>query len=434
MKKILLCAALMCGSMFAMADEALTPNRLLVVNSAGSFKSYMTERVEAIEFRNVEGPVLAKVKVSNPKLTELTVDVNMTPDCAYYMIDCISGVLAHQFESNPLGLFSYITANNTTTYNEDFNGGRMSGLDLQPNTEYAVVTVAYDALGTECDASFGYFTTPSLPLQGDPKVNFKLDGATHYTISGTFTANSDVDGYSFLIGEKGELEKSFQMWAGAFGFANIGDMVKGWGMSVAHDETEEHTFKDLEPNKDYEIYVQAMDKKGVNAPVQIFNARTATMGGDGAAVVGIKIASYTLTDWDGQMLPTLAVSFTPNDQAGAYRFFCALEADYDEDPQEYKEYICSDPEMPTAHWFNYGEIINEYQVNPGQKIVIIAAAKNAKGEWGEVTELRYTAPASASMAGMPASGRIQERSKTSYSSFRPGQIPSNLGKRIRLTK
>ena len=61
-------------------------------------------------------------------------------------------------------------------------------------------------------------------------------------------------------------------------------------------------------------------------------------------------------------------------------------------PEAIKEELCSDPPMPTMGWFFYEELTTDYQINPNLECVVIAAAKNANGEWGPVTEVRFTTP------------------------------------------
>ena len=433
MRNILLSAVLLAGTLMSGAQTA-EPNRLLVVSESGSYQSFMTERVEAVEFRTVEGPVEAAINISGCTLTSVQTSITMSESCSSYLINCYPAVIARQLKSNPAGAFSYMAQTGAPQYSEDFSDGTLSGLELQPGTEYAIVTAAYDELGTECDVCLGTFTTPSEPVTGNPQVTFKQTGNTHFTITGEFTANSDVDGYSYLIGEKGELEAQFEQFAGMFGFSNIAEMVKMWGVYVAHNDSDEHTWKDLEPNKEYEIYVQAWDVKEVPAPVQIFEASTAKMGGSGAAYVNIKVGAYKLADWDGEMKPSLYVDFMPNDQAGAYRVYCAFADDYDKDPQEYKDYVCQEPEMSMANWFLYGNKSTDYQVDPGNSIVILAAAKNADGVWGEVNEVRHTTPANVS-AGMPAAPgqKVAKRADRGVSDT-AGKVPANAFRRVRMEK
>lgn len=406
MKKFLLAAAMLCGALSISAQTGVDPNRLLVISPTGSFKSHMIERVEAIEFRTVDGPAAAEIQISSATLTSVKLTTTMTPACRSYLINIYPAVIAKQLAANPAGAFSYMAQTDSPQQYEDFTSGELSGFEeLNPNTEYSIVTAGYDEYGTECDVRVATFTTPSLPLQGDPKVSLEVTDRQYYSISADFTANSDVDGYSVLIGEKGELEKQFEMFAGMFGFSNYADMIKAWGFYTPRDEECDHTWTGLEPNKIYEVYVQCWDKAGVAAPYQVFEVATAIMGGQGEALVDVKIGDYRLEDWNGEQLPSLFVTYTPNDQAGGYRMMVQYAEKYDQDPEGYESDLCSYPEMPIVGWFQYKTISTDYQINPNTEIVVLAAAKNADNKWGKVTKVRYRTPdkAMGAPAKLPAS-------------------------------
>ena len=127
--------------------------------------------------------------------------------------------------------------------------------------------------------------------------------------------------------------------------------------------------------------------------MQIFEYSTLSQGGTGAAYVNVTPTKYELADWGGEQKPSLYIKFEPNDQAYCYRFNVALAANYEADKEGYKEALCSDPPMPTAHWFFYEPMETDFQVDPNTEVVILAAAKNSNNEWGEVNEYRYTTPA-----------------------------------------
>lgn len=395
MKKSILPVVLAALTLFSglFTAKAADPNRMLVVAPGGNFKSTMIERVEAIEFRTVEEPVYTDITLGAPAMTSVSLTTTMSAGATSYLINCLPAVLAKQLAANPAGAFSYLKSINSPEYTEGMTG-ELSGLEgIKPNTDYAVVTASYDNLGTECEVRIATYTSPSLPLKGDPKVDIKLTESTQTSLSFEFKPNKDVNGYSYVLGEKGQLEKQYEQFAGMFGFANIGDMVKAWGCYVAHDEASEYTWKELEPNMDYEVFLQAWDAEEVAAPVQKIEARTARMGGSGDAAVDIKVTGYQLADWGGEMKPSLYISYTPNDQAGAYRIAVQFAKDYDTDPAGYDKDLCQDPEMPIAHWFMYGPVSTDYQVDPSTEVVIMAAAKNADGVWGKVNTVRYTTPA-----------------------------------------
>ncbi|MDE7496502.1 MAG: hypothetical protein K2M67_06610 [Muribaculaceae bacterium] len=395
MRNILLSAALLLGS-FVVGAQGSDPNRLLVVSPDESFKSFMIGRVEAIEFREMEN-AYTELQLGAINGSTMEVSATMSPTCSSYLLDVMPAVLARQFQSNPAGLFSYLNQSGAGSYNENFSKGTLSGLDdLKSNTEYAVVTASYDQLGTECDVRMAFFTTPKANINGAPSVECKLLNATQSTLTFAFTPNKDVNGYYMVLGDKGTLQEQYEQFAGMFGFANVGDMVKAWGAYVAHDEYEEHTWKDLEPNKEYEVYVLSCDANENDANLQIFYGSTAKMGGSGDAFVNIKVDGYRYANWDNEQKPSLFISYSPNDQTGAYRISVQYATNYDQDPEGYNEDLCQDPPAAMAHWFQYGNITTDYQINPNTEVVIMAAGKNADGKWGKVNTMRYTTPANVS--------------------------------------
>ena len=171
---------------------------------------------------------------------------------------------------------------------------------------------------------------------------------------------------------------------------------------MSHDEYEEHTWNDLEPNKEYEVYVLSCDANEKDANLQIFYGATKKMGGSGDAYVDIKVSAYKYAEWDNVMKPSLFIDYTPNDQTGAYRIGVQYATNYDKDPEGYKEDLCQDPEMAVAHWFMYGPITTDYQIDPNTEVVIMAAGKNADGKWGKVNTMRYTTSANVAAGVAPA--------------------------------
>ena len=50
------------------------------------------------------------------------------------------------------------------------------------------------------------------------------------------------------------------------------------------------------------------------------------------------------------------------------------------------------PDVPDEMWFRYTEKEMCSQFDPETEIVVIAAGKNANGEWGDANILEYTTP------------------------------------------
>ena len=215
------------------------------------------------------------------------------------------------------------------------------------------------------------------------------------------------------------------MFAPMFGFSNIGQMIETWGVPYADESSFKWT--KLAPGTVYEIFIQARDNDSVMAPYQVFEVTTEPLGGEGTAEVTITLGEYKLADWWGEMLPSQFITFSPNDQVSAYRFGVYLAEEYDSENESIKQELCSEPPMPMANWFFYEEVTTDYQINPNTECVAIAAAKNINGEWGPITEVRFTTPAD--MPSKSASKTIKERKLSKNNS--KGIVP--VKNQLRLT-
>lgn len=396
MRNTALLSMLLAGASFVSAQT--DPNRMLIVSETGT-TGHKIENVKEINFATVEGKVAAEVQLLTYSKESLKVNVQRSEACAGFMIDLVPGVMAHQLESNPASAGAYLRQHSAPTYTDDFEGGEMSGFLLESATEYAVVTLGIDRYGVEGDVSAVYFTTPSATLNGDPRCEGTFVSCTKNEIVLNIKANADVREYYTLIGEKGTLMSQYEQFAPMFGFVNVGQMVQMWsGQGYAGNSSTDKTFSDLAPNTEYEIFLQPVDTNGEFGPLTIVYASTQRVGGDGEAVVNITFGDYKLADWDGQMLPSQYITYTPNDQTWCYRIRVDYKADYEANKDEIIDALRSDPPMSVAHWFQYEAITTDYQINPGTEIVATAVAKNAEGEWGPVTEVYYTTPATAPTA------------------------------------
>ena len=405
MKNHIIAGALALGLAFsAAAANDTDPNRMLIIDNNDSYKAFNITNVNRVEFATVEGKVAASINLLEYSRNKITAAVTKTPSCQSYLFNIIPGVIAHQLEANPSGAGAYLRQMDSQSYTEDFTNAEVTGMELNYATEYALVTVGVDKYNVDGDVSCAYFTTEAAPIVGDPKVDVKVLGTTAYTIDLQFTPNSDVTKYYFVIGEKGTLAEQYEQFAGMFGYTNIGEMVKAW--SGEHSGNETYQYKDLDPNTDYELYVQPTDKNGNFGKLDIIEMSTAKKGGSGEAKVEILISDYGMAEWEDKELPTQVVTFTPNDQTWAYRCNVYLKETYDKQKEEIHADICSEPPMPNmAHWFWFEPFTNEYQINPNTACVAVAAGKNADGVWGAVNVVNFTTPLTAEL---PAAGNAQK--------------------------
>lgn len=376
------------ASSFAQTSEQ-DPNRMLLHQPSG-FTGYVIEHVDSITFAKVEGEVLAQAEILEVVSTDtLMVAVTKTPACYTYIIDILPSTIANRLTNDQLAI-NYLNTPGKQRYWDDFTNAQLTGISLQADAEYVLMTVGFDGYGIPAGVCRVPFRTPAPVIVGDPKVEATVDATTLDSFTMTFTPNDDVLAYYCVAGEKGSLQQQFEMFGPMFGFATIGDMIKAWG--IENTGTQTKTWNGMDPNTEYEVYVQCLDANSNYAPYQVFEVSTDPLGGEGEATVAIEMGDYYLSEWDNVMKPTLVVSYTPNDQASCYRFGVYTAENYDQDPEGIKDYIMSDPPMPTAYWFFYDPWTDEYQVDPVTEIVAVAAAKNVNNEWGPLAEVRYTTP------------------------------------------
>lgn len=429
MKKLLLTLAAAATMTFAASAQDADPNRMLIISPSDSYKAFNIEHIKSIEFATVEGEVAANVTIKNHTMDQITVECMRTEACREFLFNVVPGVIARQLEENPSNAGSYLRTLNSPTYSEDFTNGEIKGMELQYNTEYAVVTVGIDMYSVEGDVRAAYFTTEKAPIIGDPKVSVDVTATDFTTIDLRITPNKDVQKYWLVYGEKGTLQSQYEQFAGMFGFSNIGDMVQAWS---GKDYSGNMSFQmnGLSPNTEYELYVQTADVKGNLPEVQIFYFKTKSQGGSGEASVEILVGDFGLTEWDGVEKPTQLITYKPNDQTWAYR--CGVyKADvYDESRETILQELASEPPMPSiAYWFFYETFTNEYQIDTNQTCVAVAVAKNADGKWGKPNEVRFTTPEVAEIPATPdayKSVTITSRTGGPKVVKHPGFVTTNL--------
>lgn len=418
MKKILftLVAFLVGFTAYAQSDV----NRMLIVDKNGYFKGFALENVDYASFANVTGEVRADVTISDVALDKIVMSVTRTSACQGFKLVCVPTVQIANYTDQ--GLAQFIDSDNDYTYYQDFKDGELTGIQLEPRTDYTIATVGIDEYNVLCDISRVDFTSPSVPVTGAPYVEVSLEGVTKTSATVMFTPNEDTYQYSYVLGEKGSLQQQYEMFASMFGYKNIGEMIEAWG--IVHTEEDVHTWTGLVPGAEYEIFIQTRDTQEVMPEHQVFYLKTESLGGEGEASVEVTLGDYKKTEWDGEMLPSQFVTYTPNDQASCYRFGVYLASIYDPEAEAIKDELRTDcPEGVTATaWYSYESITTDYQINPNTEFVIIAAAKNINGEWGPITEVRHTTPATVNMPAKQTS-TIGKRKAPKKANMR-GMLPT----------
>lgn len=401
-KTILLSAFLALGMSAAFAQTDEEPNRLILHSPGeqGRTESHVLSRVDRISFDIIEGEVVAPIQIENVSASEITASVIRSEACDGFIIDVMPRVIAAQLK-DPVSMIAYMRTRTSTVYYEDFEHGKMTGMELTPGGDYSAVTVGIDRLGTYVGVSRADFTVKGNPVQGSPKVEASLVGEpTTRSFTVKFVPNADVSSYYTVAGEKGEMMSNYEQFGAMMGATSFAQYLQKLGIEKKGTSTNE--WKDMDPGVEYEVYIQPLDKAGNFADYTIFNVKTVAIGGDGAAVVQITPGKYVMAQWGEEMMPSQFFTFTPNDQTAAYRFGVYTEEQYEAKKEDIKKDLCSEPPMPNmANWFFFEPLTTDFQIDQNTKVVAIAAGKNSKNEWGEVTELRYTTPAEVGGSAQP---------------------------------
>ena len=366
---------------------------LTIHNSNGTKGEFVIDNLDSLTFKNVEGRVAADVNLIDHTLTSIKFDITRTASCVGFKLMCLDyNSLLSMGDDD---IIYYIDKNISEVYNQDFKNVEIKGLKLDYDTEYAVVTVGIDQYGLLCDVVKSRFATASENLEGNPEIAVEIIENNFYDFTLRFTPNSEVSQYHVLYAEEGTIEYQYAYFSYMEDWNNMGDMIIGWGDKFGSTATRVYT--QTSPGTYYEIYIQALDKNGNRAPYEVFKFKTKSLGGEGIANVDIKLGDYVMSEWwlgddEYVMMPSQYLTFTPNNQTSAYRYNVVKAENYEQDPDEYIEDLCSYPSMQTPGWFQYETLSTDFQIDPGTSCVAIAVAKNINDEWGPVTELYFTTP------------------------------------------
>lgn len=392
--------------MLTLVSHAQTnPNRVLVRESSGNIKGFLAERIDSIYFDKITGRVAADVEFKSyddsGDTPVINVSVTKTANCQAFRIAFLSTNLANQLTSDAQ-VASYLEAYGSQILYDNFTNGQLSdpSATFTANTSYTVLTIGYDKYGIACASSRAEFTTPKATLVGNPQVTYTIDevGTDNFTL--TFTPNSDVEGYAFCCFKKGQLQQQFEQMGAFFGYASIGDMVKGWGVSSSEAQT--YTYNYMDPGVEYEVAIQAWDVNENYADIVLAPVTTKALGGEGKSVITITIGETKTQEG----VFTQRVTFTPNDQTNLYRDMLVTKEAFDQSGEStYVDYLKQDMDM--VGWNHYGVDDDYWTLNPSTEYYALAIGQNANGEWGELAKVAFTTPATAASA--PAADQKQPK-------------------------
>lgn len=429
MKKFLTMTALALATLTASAQQATTPNRMIVRSAAGN-KAYAVDKVDSITFATQEGQIKANVGFIsyNPTSTPdadgasdtLHVSVTRTEACNGFNIAVLPTISAKSYTDDNVA--SYFERYGGSKLYEDFTNGQLTGIGvLRPGTSYTAVTMGYDQYDVAGEAGRAEFTTPKATLVGSPSVTYTIDEADATSFTLTVTPNADCGEFywcQFGTGEGNDFKSQYELYAPMFGCANEGDFIKQMSW-YGYSEATQNTWDGLKPNTNYEVYVQPADANGNYADMVVIPVTTAKLGGEGTAEV--TISSGTITKSGTDIL--LPVVFTPNDQAGVHHDLCLAQEVYDQyfaNDEEAAKAMQSDsnPFNPwDSYWNSVGTQSFSYYIDAEyQTYVLLSIAQNANGEYGPlakkvVTNTMYSGNTTTTKSFAPAK-RVGAKTQT----------------------
>ena len=410
MKKILstILFAFMAVTMFAQTN----PTRMFVRDTAGSLHGFLVERIDSVFFYDVEGQAnvditFHELNQKDPENPKVIVSFKRSEACGSFRFAVLPKAKADAL-SNAGAVAKYLEETNAMKVSMDYTKAEMTGFDFPftPGAPYAIIAIAYDTYGVACEMSREDFYVPAADIVGNPSVAYNIDDLQTRQVTVTMTANDDCDGYYVCLYEEGSFEAQYNQWAAMMGFTCHGDMVKAWG---ANPDTNApyygectHTWKQLNPGKTYDIYIQPTDANGNYGSLIKFQVTLKAQGGAGVSTVDIKIGEFGKSDMgDGTFGYWQKVTYTGNDQTNFHRDIIiaknAIGSEEFPDEEAVIEYLKTDnPYDPYQN--QYGIDYAQWSVDPETDYIAYAIGQNAKGEWGTVAKVEFSTPAASEAA------------------------------------
>lgn len=414
MKKLLFLIASIVLGFTAIAQDM---NRV-VLHTGYTADVYSVENLDSITFTNVEGVVAAELELSKVSMDTLIVTITRTEQCESFKISVIPASVSSRFTDKDFA--AYIEMVEPTAYNTDFTDAYLTGINLKHGADYYLATLAYDRYGVPCEVRKVEFKTPEAEIEGDPQVEIEFTSVSETEFTVRFTPNADVASYSIMCYEKGTMMQNFEQWSQMFGWARPEEMHVQWG--VLNYSSTSHTWEDMIPGMEYEIYAQPLDANGNYAPACVEVVKTKAYGGEGVAKVAMELGDYKISVWGQDTLPCQTITFTPNDQTNFYKVGVYYKEGYDEDPAKAEEEMKT---IMTQYELIYEKLETEFNIDPNKACVALACAQNSKGEWGPIEKLEFTTPATPLPLKAPAMKATQQKAPQKKADKR-GIVPSNL--------
>ena len=429
MKKLFTILALALATLTASAQTDV-PNRMLIKQGNEqnpTIKAFAINKVQEVNFARVDGEIKATIAFDSYVKKDdgqdmLKLAITRSESCESYCIDVLPANLAKLYDDDTMA--RYFEQKNAKKMYEDFTSGELTGITLKGNTNYTVITLGYDQYGVPGETSRADFTTPKEQTVGTPSVTCNFDEITGTSFTVTVTPNADCGEYFLVQLGRGELEKQFEQWGPMMGYANIGDMIKGFAWN-GRTGVYTQTFDDLLPCTDYDLVILPTDVNGTYGDIITVPVTTAKQGGEGVAEMTI---TYDAVGGDAKSGYYLPVTYTPNDQTSIHHDLLIeknfFNKNYTDESLATLMKSDTNPFNPYDTYWNAIGVKNEkWNCTPGETYYAVSIAKNANGEYGPFAKVEIvTAPKNAPAKVAKAENGVVNRIATAKKA-KPGVAP-----------
>lgn len=387
MKKVysFLLTALLCLTAYAQSGQ----ERLVVYDKAGGIHSYLVDHVEKVAFPTIDGEVKVDIQIHSMDADKVIYSLKRSADCDFFYFDSFySSALEGKSE---LELIRNMNRWARYALGQDYESQEWNIANDAAGTKFTFVAVACDSLGTPCTLTRVELEVPERPLVGDPKVAYTLDELTPNSATFSFTPNDDATDYAVAIGSKGYMQGVYDAYKDAYDWNSFGDMVVHF-RDVEGPDPATHTWSNLFPYSDYQIFIQPIDANGTYAPCDTVNISTPMKGGEGVAEVSITQGEYVPVESAGELRYLQYLTFTLNEEASSCRYNAYLASWYEENAAKIEEEMKSASPEDFNGGTLYGSSFGGFYIDPNTDVVVAAVAQNINGEWGPFATLRFTTP------------------------------------------
>ncbi|MCH5238005.1 MAG: hypothetical protein J1E95_09440 [Muribaculaceae bacterium] len=184
MKNILKISALFlmgaAGACLSAYAEEPAPNRVLVVNPKGEYKSFVIDYTDQVKFMTIPGRVGVDVELFEIGLDFMTVSFIRTEACYTYELAILPAAVAAEIDD--ISMLSFVPLDGSGILNEDFitipgtdQIATVSQIELEAGQDYTIAVVCYDTWGIAAGVERYDFTVPeNAPSLNKPARKFVL--------------------------------------------------------------------------------------------------------------------------------------------------------------------------------------------------------------------------------------------------------------------